>query len=99
MSETANVKYGGTKKKSKAATLRTDASIDGPRPCAPPTSTTPSRYTMTRFASSKWRNISHATPCRRADDRRGQDVARPVDATARAAGRRRWAPRARRVMT
>ena len=32
VSATANVKYGGTKKKSKAATLQKVANTDGPRP-------------------------------------------------------------------
>ena len=33
-SETAKVRYGGTKKKSKATTLRTEAKMEGPRPNA-----------------------------------------------------------------
>ena len=42
-SETANVRYGCTKKKSNAATLSTDIRIDGPRPKRAATTTTPSR--------------------------------------------------------
>ena len=42
-SVTAKVKYGGTKKKSKAATLSTDASADATRPKRMETTTTPSR--------------------------------------------------------
>src|SRR5215467_8600932 len=62
---TANVKYGGTKKKSNAATLSSDASADATRPKRRETSTTPSRYTMMMFDSSKLGNISQA---RRVDD-------------------------------
>ncbi len=43
MSETANVNCGGTKKKSNAATLRTEATSDGPRPKRVATTSTPSR--------------------------------------------------------
>ena len=43
VSETAKVRYGGTKKKSKAATLSTAASADGPRPYQVATRATPSR--------------------------------------------------------
>ena len=40
---TANVKYGGTKKKSKAATLSTEASAEAKRPKRMATITTPRR--------------------------------------------------------
>ena len=40
---TANVKRGGTKKKSNAATLSTADSTDGPRPKRNPVAVTPSR--------------------------------------------------------
>ena len=40
---TANVNRGGTKKKSKAATLTTAANTDGPRPNRRPVAVTPSR--------------------------------------------------------
>ena len=40
---TANVKRGGTKKKSNAATFSTAASTDGPRPKRSPVAVTPSR--------------------------------------------------------
>ena len=43
VSDTAKVRYGGTKKKSNAATLRTEARIDGPAAERVATSTTPSR--------------------------------------------------------
>lgn len=42
-SETAKLKYGGTKKKSKATTLSTAASSDGTYPKRIDTTTTPSR--------------------------------------------------------
>ena len=61
-SETAKVKTGGTKKKSRAATLRIEATSDGPRPYRVATTTRPSRYTITRFASSKNGKVSHAAP-------------------------------------
>jgi hypothetical protein len=43
VSETAKVRYGGTKPKSKAATLSTEASAAGPRPRRVATNATPSR--------------------------------------------------------
>jgi hypothetical protein len=61
VSDTAKVRYGVTKKKSKAATLRRDAKIDGPRPSCQAASTVPRRYTMMRFAGAKWRNMRDAT--------------------------------------
>ena len=54
VSTTAKVHRGGTKQKSNAATLRTDVTMAGPRPNRVATATTPSRYTMIRFDSSKW---------------------------------------------
>jgi hypothetical protein len=57
-SNTVKLRYGGTKKKSKARTLRTDASTEGPRPVHADTPTTPSRYTMMMFDSSKYGNIA-----------------------------------------
>ena len=60
-SVTANVKRGGTKKKSKQSTFRTAVSTDGSRPMRKPATTTPSRYTMTRFDSSRYGNMPNAT--------------------------------------
>jgi len=60
-SATANVKYGVTKKKSKAATLRMDARTEAPRGVRIDTATTASRYTMMTFASSKRGTITQAT--------------------------------------
>src|SRR5260221_11344174 len=60
-SATANVKYGGTKKKSKAATLRNDAKIDGPRPNRAAVNTTPSREIMMRLTASNRGNNTEAT--------------------------------------
>ncbi len=53
-SATANVKRGGTKKKSKSATLTKAASTAGPRPSFTATSTTVSRNSITMFARSKY---------------------------------------------
>ena len=50
---TANEKRGGTKKKSKVATLTKAASTAGPRPHFSATSTTVSRNSMTMLARSK----------------------------------------------
>src|SRR5258706_3261028 len=60
VSDTAKLKYGGTKKKSNAATPNTEARIEGPRPNRIAASITPSRYTMTRLVSSSQPDISHA---------------------------------------
>ena len=61
VSDTAKVRYGVTKKKSNAATLRRDAKIDGPRPSRQAARIVPRRYTMMRFAGAKWRNMADAT--------------------------------------
>jgi hypothetical protein len=53
VSETANERYGGTKKKSNTSTLRTDAMTVGPRVDRVATPTTPRRYTMMRFDRPK----------------------------------------------
>jgi hypothetical protein len=53
VSEMAKVRYGGTKKKSKAHTLRIAPSNDGPRPWRLETAITASKYTMTRLGSSE----------------------------------------------
>jgi hypothetical protein len=53
VSETDKDMIGGTKKKSKAATLRNDSSTPGPRPSRAVVNTTPSRYSITRLARSK----------------------------------------------
>ena len=66
-SETAKVKRGGTKKKSKAATLRTNASTDGPRPVRVETATTLSRYTMTMFGQLEVRDHQPGDRRRRRD--------------------------------
>ena len=49
---TANDRRGGTKKKSKAATLSSAARAAGPRPKRIATPTTPSRNSITMLASS-----------------------------------------------
>src|SRR5512134_851697 len=61
MSETAKEKYGGTKKKSKDATLMTDARIDGPRPHWIAIIITAMRYIMIRLADPKYGAILQAT--------------------------------------
>src|SRR5262245_38446041 len=62
VSDTAKVRYGGTKKKSNAATLSTEASSEGPRPVRVATTITLSRYTMMRFDGAKWLNMAQAIP-------------------------------------
>jgi len=62
VSAIANVSRGGTKKKSSDATPTSAASTDGPRPQVAAVSTTPSRYTIARFATSMRRNMSQAMP-------------------------------------
>src|SRR5262245_7888344 len=62
VSETAKVKNGGTKKKSNAATLNSEANSEGARPRRMATRITPSRYAITRFARSKNGNIDQASP-------------------------------------
>src|SRR6058998_578219 len=62
VSATAKVREGGTKKKSKAATLMTEATTEGPRPCLVAMTTTASRYVMIRLASSKNGNIIQERP-------------------------------------
>jgi len=57
-SDTANVKYGGTKKKSNAATLRSDANSEAPRPAWAATATVATRYGRISVAGSKKRKIS-----------------------------------------
>ena len=49
VSSTLNENRGGTKKKSKASTLRRDDRIAGPRPHSVAVSITPSKYTMMRL--------------------------------------------------
>src|SRR5512147_1525206 len=61
-SATTKVRYGGTKKKSKDATLAAEATTAGPRPHRLATITMPSRYVMIRLAGFTWGNISHDTP-------------------------------------
>ncbi len=53
VSETAKENCGGTNSRSNSATLRTEASTDGPRPRRAATSTMPSRYTITTLVRSK----------------------------------------------
>jgi hypothetical protein len=60
VSATAKEKYRGTKKKSNAATLSTEARIEGPRPSRVATSTTPRRYTITRVEGWTNGNNAHA---------------------------------------
>ena len=52
-SDTASVKRGGTKQKSKATTLTTAVRLAGPRPSRKAAIVAPSRYTITRLVSSK----------------------------------------------
>ena len=66
VSETANEKNGGTKKKSNVATLSSEANAVGPRPLRAATATTPSRYTMIKFDRPKCENMSQAMPVQRA---------------------------------
>ena len=56
-SVTANEKRGGTKKKSKAATDSTAASMAGPRPHLTATITTQSKKSMTILAKSNRANM------------------------------------------
>ena len=58
---TAKENRGGTKKKSKLATLTNAASTAGPRPHLTATSTTTSRNSITMFARSKYARKGVAT--------------------------------------
>src|SRR5262245_62908561 len=60
-SDTASLNRGATKKKSKQSTFKTAVSTDGSRPTRKPAITTPSRYTMTRFDSSRYGYMPNAT--------------------------------------
>ena len=59
-SVTANRKRGGTKKKSNSSTFKTAVSTEGRRPIRNPATTTPSRYTITRFDSSRYGYMPNA---------------------------------------
>ena len=62
VSATANVKCGATKKKSKAATLASAATTDGPRPYLAAMAVTATKYVMTRFGGETRVNSSRETP-------------------------------------